>query len=252
MRGCLCGALAFSALLACANLGRADEQAEALKIVDAAIKAAGGEAKLDKLKIASMKGKGTLHEGGQEMGTFTLAGTVQGLDSVRLDFDANIMDRNEKILIVISSDKGWAKHGERVKDAPAEELQIIKQELSALRTAQLLTPLKERDLRLSPLGEKMINDRAAVGIKVVKKDHPDMDLYFDKGTHLPVKCELRIKEPNGMEVTTAWFFSEFKELAGVKHPTKVALTRDDKKIMEMEISEVKGETKLDENTFAKP
>jgi hypothetical protein len=117
-RVCLCGALAFGALVACSNLGRADEQAEVLKIVDAAIKAAGGEAKLDKLKIASMKGKGTLHQGGQEMGTFTLAGTVQGLDSVRLDFDANIMDRIERILIVIGGDKGWVKKGERVEDAP--------------------------------------------------------------------------------------------------------------------------------------
>src|SRR5262245_47426550 len=95
MRGCLCGALAFGVLMACANLGRADEQEEALKIVDAAIKAAGGEAKLDKLKIVNIKGKGTIHEGGQELGTFAIQGTVQ-LDRFRLDFDVNIMDRNKK------------------------------------------------------------------------------------------------------------------------------------------------------------
>jgi hypothetical protein len=115
-----------------------------------------------------------------------------------------------------------------------------------------VTPLKAKDLKLSPLGEMKVNDRAALGIKVVKKDYPDVDLYFDKETHLPIKCELRVKEKNGMEVTTAWFFSDFKEVAGVKHPLKVALHREDKKMMEMEIGEAKSEEKVDEGTFAKP
>jgi hypothetical protein len=248
----MCGILAVAVLAGWNNAGRADDQAEALKIVDAAIQAAGGAAKLDKLKIVSLKGKGTVHDGDQQMGTFAIEGTVQGLDRFRLDFDINIMDRSKKALIVFIVDKGWAKTDDRVEDAPAEVVQVIKPELHALRSAQLLTPLKDNDLKLSPLGEMKINDRAALGIKVVKKDHPDMDLYFDKETHLPIKCELRVKERNDMEITTAWFFSDFKEAAGVKHPMKILLTRDDKKMMEMEISEVKGETKLDEKTFEKP
>jgi hypothetical protein len=252
MRACVCGALAVVVLVAWNSSGRADEQADALKIVDAAIKAAGGEAKLDKLKIVSMKGKGTVHEGDQEAGTFTIAGIVQGFDRVRLDLEMNIMDRNQKFLVVINGDNGWVKRDERVEDAPAEVLQILRAELNALRLTQLLIPLKDKELKLSPLGEMKINDRTVLGIKVVKKDHPDTDLYFDKETHLPVKCELRVKEPNGMEVTTAWHFSNHKEAAGVKHPLKVSLHREDKKMMEMEISEVKGETKAEENTFAKP
>jgi hypothetical protein len=252
MRGCVCGALAVGVLVAWSSLGRADDQAEALKIVDAAIKAAGGEAKLDKLKIVSLKGKGTIHEGDQEAGTLTIAGTVQGLDRVRLDLEMNIMDRNQKILLIISGDNGWIKHDERVEDAPAEVLQILKAELHALRLAQQLTPLKAKELKLSPLGEMKINDRTVLGIKIVEKDHPDTDLYFDKETHLPIKCELRVMEPKGMEVTTAWHFSNHKEVAGPKHPMKVSLHRDDKKLMEMEISEVKGEDKVEDNTFAKP
>jgi hypothetical protein len=252
MRACLGGILAVTVLAAWAGGGRADDQAEALKIVDAAIQAAGGAAKLDKLKTAALKGKGTLHGGDQEVGTFTIDATVHGFDRCRLEFDATIMDRNQKILLVFNGDKGWAKRDDRVEDAPAEAVQVIKPEMYAVRSAQMLTPLKDKEVKLSPLGEMKINDRAAVGIKVVKKDQPDMDLYFDKETHLPVKCELRVKERNDMEVTTAWFFSEFKELGGVKHPVKIVLTREDKKMMEMEITELKAETKVDEKTFEKP
>jgi hypothetical protein len=252
MRGHVCGALAVGVLLACVGVGWADDRAEALKIVDAAIKAAGGEAKLDKLKIVTLKGKGTVHEGDNEAGTVTLEGTVQGLDRFRLNLDLDIMGRNQKILFALNGDKAWAKHDDRVEDAPAEVISIIQSELIALRMAQLLTPLKDKDLKLSPLGEMKVNDRAALGIKIVRKDQPDVDLYFEKESHLPIKCELRVKEPNGMEVTTAWLFSNFKETAGVKHPTKVSLSRDDKKMMEMEISEVKPEEKVDESTFTKP
>jgi hypothetical protein len=252
MRGHVCGALAVGVLLVYSGIGRADDQAEALKIVDAAIKAAGGVAKLDKLKIVTMKGKGTIHENDNEVGTFTVEGTVQGLDRFRLNFDLSVKDRNEKVLFALNGDKGWAKHEERVEDAPAEVVPLIQAELHALRLAQLLTPLKDKELKLSPLGEMKVNDRAALGIKIAKKDRPDVDLFFDKETHLPIKCELRVKEPNGMEVTTAWLFSNFKETAGVKHPMKVALNREDKKMMEMEISEVKPEDKVDEGTFAKP
>ena len=126
MRGCVCGVLAVGVLILWNSLVRADDQSEALKIVDAAINAAGGEAKLDKLKIVSMKGKGTVHEGDQEAGTFTLGGSVQGLDRFRLELEMNIMDRAQKFLVVFSGDNCWVKREERVEDAPAEVLQILK------------------------------------------------------------------------------------------------------------------------------
>ena len=251
MRGHVCGALAVCVWVAWSGVGRADEQAEALKIVNAAIKATGGEAKLEKLKLVSMKGKGKVLEGNQD-GTLTIEGTAHGTDRFRLQLDMMVGDQSINFLIVFSGDKAWAKRDDRVEDLPAEIVAIVKAEMQALRMAQMLTPLKDKDLKLSPLGEMKIDERAALGIKIVKKDHPDVDLYFDKETHLPIKCELRIKEPNGMEVTTAWHFSNFKESADVKHPMKIALHREDKKMMEMEISEVKPEEKVDENTFAKP
>jgi hypothetical protein len=229
---------------------RADEQAEALKVVDAAIQAAGGAAKLDQLKTVSMKGKGTLQERGQE-GTITFEGTAHGLDRFRLDLELSMMDRMNKVLVVFAGDKGWAKHDDRVEDAPEDAVPLIRAELHALRMAQMLTPLKDKDLKLSPLGEMQIGSRAAVGIKIVKKDLPALDLYFDKQTHLPVKCSLRVKEHNE-EKSHEWVFSNYKEIAGVKHSMKVALNRDGEKLLELEISELKPMAKADEGTFAKP
>jgi hypothetical protein len=140
-----------------------------------------------------------------------------------------------------------------VIDTPADAVPLFKAGLHAFRMAQMLTPLKHKDLTLSSLGEIKINDRAALGIKIAKKDHPDLDLYFDKESHLPVKCGLRIKEPETeKEATYEWLFSGFKEVAGVKHTMQVVLNRDGKKRLGMEISEVKPEENVEETVFAKP
>src|SRR5262249_2214571 len=117
----------------------------------------------------------------------------------------------------------------------------------------MLTNLKDNAVKLTPLGEVKVNDRPALGLKIVRKDRPDVDLFLDKETTLPVKCQLQVKEPKqDQEMTHAWFFSGYKEIDGVKHPMKVALHRDDNKLFELELSEVKIEVKVDDNTFAMP
>jgi hypothetical protein len=251
MRGQMCIALALGVWLVGTGGGQADEQADALKIVDAAIGAAGGAAKLDKLKIMSLKGKGIVHEGAKEA-AIMMEATVQGLDRFRVDLDVNANDEAVKLLVVFNSGKGWVKFNERLQDAPANAIPLMQAELHAVRMAQMLTPLKDKDVKLSPLGEIKIDRRAAEGIKVVKKDCPDLDLYFDKQTHLPIKCELRVKEPDDQEMTHEWVFSGVKETDGIKHFQKAVLNRDGKKMIEMEISDVKPEEKVDEGTFAKP
>jgi hypothetical protein len=235
---------------------RADDQAEGMKLVDAAIKAAGGAEKVKKLEMLSLKGKGKFMEGNNEA-DMTFEGSAKGQDHWRLQLDVTMNGRTKSILLVIKGDAGWAKAEEKVEDAPAPVLKAIKQEFRALRMAQMLTPLKDKRVKLSPLGEVKINDRPALGLKAVQENHADVDIYFDKETRLPVKAELRIKEPKGdqegdKEITTTWLFSDSKDAAGVKHPMKVVLQVDEKKVMELEFSEVKPGAKLDDNAFEKP
>jgi hypothetical protein len=243
--------LAAAVLALWSSPGRADERAEALKIVDAAIQAAGGEAKVAKLQAITLKAKGTFHAPNEE-GTFSAEATSQGIDRLRLDLEATGKDESIKLQVIVNGDKGWIKNGDRQEEAPAEVLAIIKAELLAVRVTQHLKLLKNKDLKLSPLGEVMIDKRAAVGLKVAKKGSPDVDIYFDKETHLPLKCELRAKEPGGQEVTSIWNFSAYKDMGGVKLPAKVMMNHDGKDLLDIDITEVKLEDRLEEQTFTKP
>ena len=123
--------------------------------------------------------------------------------------------------------------------------------LYALRGPQLVSSLRGKEFKLSHLGEVKIDDKPAVGLLVNHKDHKDMSLYFDKNTGLPVKTEIRLKEPQGQEVTIEFHYGDFKDFDGMKHPTKITIKLDNKEVV-AEVSEIKGEEKLDDSLFAKP
>jgi outer membrane lipoprotein-sorting protein len=245
-----CGLLIAGLLLAAAPV-RADDQAEGLKLVDAAIKAAGGADKLKKLDTVSFKGKGKATHDGKEADVACDV-SAKGQDRVRLQLEINENGKTESPLVVINGDQAWIKDEAKV---PEEIFTALKAEFRALRLTQMLTPLKDKAVKLSPLGESKINGRAAQGVKVVQENKHDLEIFFDKETHLPVKCELRIKFEMDKEVTTTWLFSDAKAVEGVKHPmmVKLEVEIDNKKVvLELALSDIKPGAKLEDNTFDKP
>jgi hypothetical protein len=247
--------LSFAAvglLLAAAGPGRADDQKAAKDIIAKAIKAAGGEANLKKLGAASWKAKATAQEGGKKA-KVTIEASVQGLDQFRMDLTMEVGGNTRSALLVFNKDKAWAKNSDRnqVEAAPKEILPVVQGVTYALRVAQLLYPLQDKACKLSSLGELMIGDKPAVGVKATRKGFPEVDIYFDKKSNLPVKVRLNVKERGG-EKTHEWVFSEPKKMAGVKQFTKVKFTHDGKHFLDAEISELKAKDKFEANTFAKP
>jgi hypothetical protein len=249
------GTLLVGGLLFVAGPVRADDakdRKEMLALVDKAVKAAGGEAKLKKFKLLSFHAKATMTENNMQM-TLDMDGSMQGFDKVRMDMTADVMGRSESAILVINGDKAWAKHQNKIEKAPEEMVSPIKNYFHALRLAQRLTPLKDKAYTLSSLGEVKVDDRPAVGVKAKRKGYTEVDIFFDKKTHLPVKCQVLIKErKDKAEVLHEFVFSEAKKIGGVQLFTKVAIHRDGKKLVEMELSTLKAEDKLDKKLFDKP
>ena len=72
--------------------------------------------------------------------------------------------------------------------ASDEELATQKSDHRAGAIMSVL-PLKAKAFTLTPLEPIKVDDRPALGIKVTRKDYPEVTLYFDKETHLPVRVE---------------------------------------------------------------
>jgi hypothetical protein len=243
----------LSPIFVCAVAARGDDATEARKTLDTAVQALGGADKLAGLDSVTAKSKGKLTT--DETVEFRDEWSVSGTDRLRWKVDAQVKARTVTGLMIFNTDKVWFRDEARAQSAelPKEIMPIFREDLRALRLAQQLTTLFDKKYQLSSLGELKVGERAAVGIKIAEKDRPELDLYFDKETRLPLRIEVRVKEPGAAEEAThALLFEDYKDFDGVKHFTKMTLKRDNKTTLELELIEVKRQAKLDDSVFAKP
>jgi hypothetical protein len=258
MRILLSATSAAFLLFAFAGAGRADDQVDLQKVIDNAIKAQGGAENLNKYKAVTLKMKGKFYMG--EEGTdFTGELATQEPGKSRIDLSFEIMGKQAKFIQVFDGAKGW-------KQVKLGDMTVVDEELNKESVAEAkesdyagsvgrLVVLKKKGFKLEPLGEVKVGDKPAIGVRVTHKGHRDISLFFDKKTGLMVKSERVIKDPDqggDTEITQAELYEDYKDVKGVKHAHKLTITRDGKKHVDAEITEVKPAEKLDENIFSKP
>jgi outer membrane lipoprotein-sorting protein len=230
---------------------QADEK-QAQAIVDQAIQASGGEAKLSKAKALAWKTKGTLHFGDNES-KYTAQATLAGLDKFRQEFEGEFGGNPVKGVVVLNGNQGWRKFGETSMqldaDAAANEKRTVY--LQAIGAATLL-PLKSADFRIEAAGDEKVGDADAAGIKVTAGDGKDFKIFFDKESKLPVKVVARVRGFDGSEFTQETIYSDFKDFDGIKKATKIQSTRDGQVFLEAELIEFKTLNEVAPDAFAEP
>jgi hypothetical protein len=238
-------------LLFFATMSRAgDNGAEIKAVLDKATKAMGEPAKVAKLQTAAWKAKLSLNKGGTNV-VFNLDASSRGWDHLRLEIDANINGMQKNAVLVIKGDKAWAKDEGNVKELPAKEFDVFRDIYFAGRAAQLLPLLKDKEFKVSHLGELNIKDQPAVGLRISRKNRPDVSLFFHKKTNLPLKADLRLMSPQGQEVEVEMFIGEYKEFDGLKHFSKVTFKSSGEEVV-MEVSDIQPREQLDAALFNRP
>lgn len=248
-------ALPFLGLMLCAGITAAQEKDYTKPIVDRSVKALGG-AKKQALKgiTCATKTKITPNENIQI--ELSASWSISGFDKYRGEL--NVQGPNgltKSATLVINGTKIWAKDQDKNKteEAPKEAQAIILADFRAMRFAQRPGLLRDKSLKLSPLGEMKIDGKDAVGIKVKQKGLPDIDIYFDKKTGLPLRSSVYGKDSkNGQEATHSFTFSDFKTIDGVKHFTRIVIRRDDTRVAEMRLSDIQLQENIDADRFKKP
>jgi len=246
---------AVAVLLLSPLAARAEDDKEARAVIDRAVKALGGAEKLAPLQGVTFRTKGqvTVNDFKADLSGDA---AVQGQERYRWSLEISAMGRTESGVLILDGDKGWTRGDgqQKANDIPKDFVPMLRADFGAFRVAQQLTPLLDKEVKLSHLGEMKINEQQpAVGVKVTRKDMPDLDFWFDKQTGLPLRVQFRVKEGDqGTETDHAYDFADFKEFNGVKQFTKVTLRRDDKPMMELELSDFQLSEKVDDSLFAKP
>jgi hypothetical protein len=235
----------LAALVVAASV-RADDRETALAVIEQAIKAHGGADALARSANSIRSGKGTIAVEGKELAVTT--DVVLSLpDKERV---AVVVEKQLPITIVLNNDKGWKLTGGAAADLPKESLEDLRGE-AYVWWLTTLVPLKKAPFELSPLPEIKVNNKPAVGVKVASKGRADAKLYFDKASGLLVKIERRAKEA-GLEVYKEYFYSDHKELDGVKVPLREIHHVNGRKAFDVTLTAFKVLPKPDESAFGKP
>jgi outer membrane lipoprotein-sorting protein len=243
MRKALCTAAGVCFALLTFLSARADDATDARALIDKAVKATGGKDKLAKYKAQTWNEKGVYHGMGMAQ-PYTGKYAVLWPDKFRMEIQG-------VFTLVLDGDKGWINSMGETKEMTKEQL-TAQQESTYVGHITNLVPLEDKSFTLTTLPEIKVNERPALGVKVVKKGKPDVSLYFDKATTLLVKSSFRAKGEDGKTVTQDTYLSDYRDVEGVKLPKKIVLKHDDKIYVEAENSDMKLSEKLDDKVFAKP
>jgi hypothetical protein len=209
-------------------------------IVNKAIMAGGGEAKLAKFESAIMKEKGTYYGMGDGL-PYTSVIHMKRPDRFKMEIEG-------VFTLCLDGDKGWMKSDKGVTDMPKEEVEVQHLNQKAGWIMSLL-PLKDKayTLKIEKAGGEDTH------VEVTRKGYPTVKLYFDaKSGHL-VKGRFKTKsqEQKYKEVMAEFQFSDFKMVDGVTMPHHVVVKHGGKLLVEADVTELKAD-KLDAKTFAKP
>jgi len=242
----LCGLLAGPA-------AAQDQDKEARAIIEQGLKAQGGAEKAKGLKAFTAKAKGNIEAMGMTL-DFTIDIWTQMPDKSKAVINLNAGGQQLEVVQVFNGKTGWASFMGQVKELEKEEIDEHIAMVHVEKVTNLYGVLEDKGFKLSTLGEAKVGDKAVVGVQVTMKDKRDVNLYFDKKSHLLLKAEYRALEPfSKQEVAQEKLYSEFKEVVpGIKMATKQLINNDGKKFMEMEMSEVRAVDRHDDSIFAKP
>lgn len=157
-------------------------------------------------------------------------------------------------LLVVNGKNGWSIKEQKLEQAEQYELVPVLVMLHAVRFCQKPGQLLGKECKLSPLGELQIQDKTAVGLKIEQEGVRDIHMYFDKKTGLPLQSEFSVpKQPKSpIDTKIVFAFSDYKQVAGIKHFTKLTVYQEQKELATVELSNIRLHETLQADLFAKP
>lgn len=238
--------------LATGGEARDDGQVETRRIVDLAIRAAGGETKLKRVRAARWTSKTIVH-GSRGVEETTGEYAQQLPDLYRAELVSETGGKTSRRIIVINRRGRWISEDGLTRSLPAKALGEVHEGNHAIAIANNPLQLRRRDLRLTYLGRATINDREAAGIRVRHSTYEDVDVYYDAYDGQPLKSVTRRRDASGMARTTETLYTYHRRVDGVTLPFKATTVQDGKALAEMELLEIHFYPRgLDETVFARP
>jgi hypothetical protein len=229
--------------------GQEEDSTKAL--VAKAIKAHGGAKNLAKQKALQVKATGTLDF--MNNNKFSTETFFQDPDKFKNVVEVEINNMNIAVIQVFNGKKFWINvMGKTIELKDKKDIAELKENLYVEKLTNLVG-LTGKGVTLAALGEVKVNDKAAIGIRASSKGHRDINLFFDKKTHMLVKTETRTVDfQTKQEVSQEKYYSDYKEVDGIQQPRKLIIHQDGKRHITLDITSVTFVERHEDSVFAEP
>lgn len=223
-----------------------EQQAAARKVLAAALKAKGGEAKLKAIKAIELRGAGTTTIEGTPM-PVEVSRWFQLPDHLRIDVQIDPPGDipPAQIQIGVDGTSGWQRSPEGMQDIPSEDLSSV--EFERWREPELVL-LEARDPKVAirPQPDLDIDGKPHATIVLSSPFGVDLTLSFDKQTMLLRRMSYEISGELNVDE-----FTDYKDSGGLKIAHK-RVSSAGGRITSVELSKVTVNPKIDPAIFKKP
>jgi hypothetical protein len=251
-----CIAVSSITILGVARAATADDEPTPYSIIDRALKAGGGLEKISRFKAVSFKAECVAGDEKSQV-----SGVFGGSALFRVEIAKKDKDR---ILLIGCGDSVWTKEGkEDYKESRAGgkegEFERITWLTFGISLPDQLHALKGKGYKLTIVGDAEVNGVRAVGLRVNHELHPEVLVYFDNESGLPVKSQLKLPPSScGLEILrnpdgklAEIYFDKYKDVRGVQHFSHLKIRAGDEEL-EFRLTEIELLEKVDPETFKKP
>ncbi len=227
--------------------GNSKEQIDA--ILDRAIEAHGGESKLHEFRCARvvvrMEGELSPDGGLVYENTFRLP------DQLRQVISWESKGKKCQDVFVWNGKEQWAIMGGRIMDNPQVPNRI--RQVFPLPILDTLLPVREGNFDIRRLADTTINGRRAVVLKVLRDGEWIGELCFDADEKLLLQWSQPQTDPfSGAPTVRKVLLENFREMEGLKLPTKMTSFLRDQKHMQTTVLEFELLNGIDPQDLAKP
>jgi hypothetical protein len=220
-------------------------------VIDKAVEALGGKAKLAAIKAATWTSKGTITIGGTDA-PFSATLAFAGHDRRRVEFETDFGGNAIKGVVVVNGDKGWRQVNGNTDELTGKDLANEQRNGWREWTAADVLLLKSAPFKTEPAPGADVNGKPSDAVKVTGPSGEPFTVYFDKASGLPVRLTATVTTFSGDDAAEEVTFSDYKDFDGIKKATKVETKHDGQRLLIAEVTKFKVLDKPEAGTFDKP
>jgi outer membrane lipoprotein-sorting protein len=245
MRSCFLTSVFVSLFLLLAGAASAEEPRA---LLDRALSAHGGAARLERTKKGHLKAKS---EGNQSNVPFKVE-IEEWFDlpsRYKEISDGSSNGAPYHVEKVVTEKESWIRGGTGPMHYLSPREAAYRAALASLVSNLLL--LRDKDIQLTSLPDKNQDGRTFAGIRAMNPQGSS-DFYFDKSTGLLAQTQVMPNRIRGREEIEETFYEDYRDIQGIHYPMRFKTSSGKTYSATVTISSIEFSDKIDESVFLKP